>query len=245
MQIQPWMIHPTIIGIMEVLLGFSLVFPTVIRMIPPLNEKFMKLKSKDQILFLRKCVSIVHCWFVTGIVFYLHWNPQHCETHWQMFSELWVGFLMTDLILSLLTGTSTADDRNHHILYSVVHGLVMYTGAGCLAFRVLSLRYYADLFNQNMQLRLLLAMTGFKDTKLYRINTVIASAGFFCVRILVIPFAWYHFWINRIELYEFTMSSYLYYGTIGLFVLSDLQNIDWNKRLYQSAVRAMKQNKKD
>lgn len=88
-------------------------------------------------------------------------------------------------------------------------------------------------------------MTGFKDTKLYRINTVIASAGFFCVRILVIPFAWYHFWINRIELYEFTMSSYLYYGTIGLFVLSDLQNIDWNKRLYQSAVRAMKQNKKD
>ena len=27
------MIHPTIIGIMEVLLGFSLVFPTVIRMV--------------------------------------------------------------------------------------------------------------------------------------------------------------------------------------------------------------------
>ena len=34
--------------------------------------------------------------------------------------------------------------------------MIYRTGAGCLAFKVLKYRYYADLFNQNSQLRLML-----------------------------------------------------------------------------------------
>jgi len=80
-------------------------------------------------------------------------------------------------------------------------------------------------------------MLGYKNTELYRINSVIATAGFFCVRILIIPVAWWHFWLHRIELYEFTFSSTLYYATIILLILSDLQNIDWFSRMYKSTKR--------
>ena len=76
--------------------------------IPSLSEKFMALKPRDQNLFLRKCVSIVHCWAVCIAVVYLEFNPKKCAAGWQTFSEVWVGFLWTDLIVSFLTGTASA-----------------------------------------------------------------------------------------------------------------------------------------
>ena len=81
-------------------------------------------------------------------------------------------------------------------------------------------------------------MLGYKDTKLYRINSVIATAGFFCVRILIMPIAWWHFWLHRSEMYEFTSSTF-YYASIVLLILSDLQNIDWFSKLYASTKRNM------
>ena len=68
----------------------------------------MALQPRDQNLFLRKCVSIVHCWAVCTAVLYLEFNPEKCATGWQTFSEVWVGFLWTDLIVSFLTGTASA-----------------------------------------------------------------------------------------------------------------------------------------
>ena len=57
-----------------------------------------------------------------------------------------------------MTGTANFDDRTHHVLYGTIHAVIIYFNSGCTLFNALSYRYYADFFNQNMQLRLILAM---------------------------------------------------------------------------------------
>ena len=63
-----------------------------------------------------------------------------------------------DAILSEMNGTANFDDRTHHVLYGTIHAFVIYFNSGCTLFNALSYRYYADFFNQNQQLRLILAM---------------------------------------------------------------------------------------
>ena len=81
-------------------------------------------------------------------------------------------------------------------------------------------------------------MFGYKNTALYRYNSIMATVGFFIVRILTIVPAWVSFISQRKEVFEFSYNIYLYYGTIVMLVLSDLQNLDWCYRLYQSTVRS-------
>ena len=81
-------------------------------------------------------------------------------------------------------------------------------------------------------------MFGQKNTNLYKYNSVVATVGFFIVRILTIVPAWVSFISQRKEVYEFSYNSYLYYGTIIMLILSDLQNLDWCYRLYQSTLRS-------
>ena len=57
-----------------------------------------------------------------------------------------------------MNGTANFDDRTHHVLYGTIHAFVIYFNSGCTLFNALSYRYYADFFNQNQQLRLILAM---------------------------------------------------------------------------------------
>ncbi|CBY06793.1 unnamed protein product [Oikopleura dioica] len=143
-------------GIAEILVGYSLVFPAIVRMIPPFRRKFELLSDRDQNLFLRKCVSIVHCWFICALIIYLQFNAALCQEGWSKFSQIWIGFLWTDLFIGLLTKTAGFDDICHHILYGFVHLMIFKLDAGCFAFGILQYRYYADFFNQNMQLRLIL-----------------------------------------------------------------------------------------
>merc|ERR1712037_19753 len=147
--------------------------------IPPIRRKFELLSDRDQNLFLRKCVSIVHCWFICSLILYLQFNPALCEEGWSKFSQIWIGFLWTDLFLGLLTKTAGLDDICHHILYGFVHLMIYKLDAGCFAFGILQYRYYADFFNQNMQLRLMLAMFGLKKSKIYFWNNRMACWGFF------------------------------------------------------------------
>ena len=63
-----------------------------------------------------------------------------------------------DAILSEMNGTANFDDRTHHVLYGTIHAFIIYFNSGCTLFHALSYRYYADFFNQNQQLRLILAM---------------------------------------------------------------------------------------
>ena len=57
-----------------------------------------------------------------------------------------------------MNGTANFDDRTHHVLYGTIHAFIIYFNSGCTLFNALSYRYYADFFNQNQQLRLILAM---------------------------------------------------------------------------------------
>ena len=122
--------------------------------------------------FLLKIFSIVHCWFICFLILYLQFNPALCEEGWSKFSQIWIGFLWTDLFVGLLTKTAgfgmkighilaflistNLDDICHHVLYGFVHLMIYKLDAGCFAFGILQFRYYADFFNQNMQLRLML-----------------------------------------------------------------------------------------
>ena len=81
-------------------------------------------------------------------------------------------------------------------------------------------------------------MFGYKESELYKMNSLVATVGFFIVRILVIPFSWYNFYVFRQELFDFTKSYVLFYGTIVMLILSDCQNLDWCYRLYTSTRRA-------
>ena len=130
----------------------------VLFQIPPLNTKFAQLNSRNQNLFLRKCISIIHCWFACAGAFYLHFNPNFCQG-WISWSQFWIGFLFADLVLSVYTGTCSPDDRNHHVLYLFVFLLkitVVPAKSVCLPYKVNIFRYYGDTFNQNTQFRLLL-----------------------------------------------------------------------------------------
>jgi hypothetical protein len=82
-----------------------------------------------------------------------------------------------------------------------------------------------------------------RDSDLFKYNTLITTVGFFCVRILVIPFAWFHFYQMREEMFQLTNNVYLYHATIMLLILSDLQNIDWCKRLYASTLKSFSKKK--
>ncbi|CBY06792.1 unnamed protein product [Oikopleura dioica] len=77
-------------------------------------------------------------------------------------------------------------------------------------------------------------MFGFKKSKFYFWNNRIACWGFFLVRIVVIPIAWYHFYLHSTEFYMFTENIYYYAATIIMLILSDWQNINWFSRLYAS-----------
>jgi hypothetical protein len=50
--------------------------------------------------------SIVHCWFICSLILYLQFNPALCQEGWSKFSQIWIGFLWTDLFVGLLTKTA-------------------------------------------------------------------------------------------------------------------------------------------
>ena len=125
-----------------------------------------------------------------------------------------------------------------HAIYSVLHGTVTYLSTssprlGYIGFQLCRWRYYADFFNQNMQLRLILGLFKMKDSTLYYVNYHILTIGFFFVRVAVIPFFWISFYHNFqqfwIELCS--ESTPILCLMLAILISSDLQNIDWTKRL--------------
>ena len=119
-----------------------------------------------------------------------------------------------------------------------MHGTITYLSGGnpelgYAGFQLCRWRYYADFFNQNMQLRLILGLLKMKDSSLYYVNYHILAIGFFFVRVAVIPAFWVSFYQNfdAFWLKLAGESVPVLVLLMSILVLSDLQNIDWSKRL--------------
>ena len=84
-----------------------------------------------------------------------------------------------------------------------------------------------------MQLRLILGLFKMKETTVYYINYHILAIGFFIVRVGVIPFFWISFYQNFGDFWvKVAGESMIVFGLILIIlVLSDMQNIDWLRRL--------------
>lgn len=224
-----------IFGIFEVLGGYFFICPKIVQLVPKLNTQFTQLSSRDQAYFLRLCLSIINGWFMTAGAFYLELHPNYCQDGWMYWTEFFIGYLLTDLILSMYTGLiDMASGRNHHLIYLFSFTMIYVSKSACFWYNLNRIRFFATMFTQNMEFRALLGMFGYKDTITYKINSIILTAGFFFVRILVIPFFWYNFLLNRNEVYELTHSLTLYYTTMMLLVLTDIQNLCWFTKLYKS-----------
>merc|ERR1712227_539346 len=102
-----------------------------------------------------------------------------------------------------------------------------------MGFKFFRMRYYADFFNTNMQLRLILGLFKMKTTTLYTVNYHILAIGFFFVRVAVIPFAWISFYQNFSQVWKLAcLESPIVMGIlICIMVMSDTQNINWSSRL--------------
>lgn len=228
----------TLAGSLEVLLGYFVIVPIFVHLVPGLRNGYKQLTTKNQNLFRRKCISICHCLYISYHYVKMHYveNNEECEAGWMHSHKLWAGFLLTDAILSEATGTANFDDRTHHVLYGTIHCFIIYFNSGCILFNALSWRYYADFLNQNMQLRLILAMFNQRNTKLYVFNYFILVIGFFLVRIAVIPFAWIQMYTNKSTLLAIGgtgLPAYALFGfVIVLCILADMQNIDWFRRMF-------------
>ena len=209
-----------------------------------MNRAYDELNAQKQGLFKRKCISIFHCLVICAGITYVTIGYGHTAPHstqvwlFRIHSEVWCGYFLADALVSEWNGTATFDDRCHHAIYSVLHGTITYlSGAqpelGYYGFQLCRWRYYADFFNQNMQLRLILGLFKMKETTVYYINYHILAIGFFIVRVGVIPFFWISFYQNFGDFWvKLAGESMIVFGLIMIIlVLSDMQNIDWSRRL--------------
>jgi len=236
----------TIAGSLEVILGYFIIVPLIVKLVPGLQSGYNELSTKNKNLFRRKFISICHGLYITCWYIKLHYveDKEECEAGWLHAHKLWAGFLLTDAILSEMNGTANFDDRTHHVLYGTIHAFVIYFNSGCTLFNALSYRYYADFFNQNQQLRLILAMFNQRKTNLYIVNYFVLVVGFFLVRVAIIPFAWYQLFTKKEILLAIGgtgLSAYALFGfIIVVCILSDMQNIDWFKRMFAGLQRTLK-----
>ena len=73
-----------------------------------IREKISKLEPHDQNLLHRKCVSILHCAISSIAIIFIQNNPQNCKENWECFTLFWIGFLMSDLLVGMLTNSVSA-----------------------------------------------------------------------------------------------------------------------------------------